>query len=60
VKVGDAYKTVFTCDNNREPKTAQATFDAVETDTVRFVIRESASSVYPNAAQLSELEVYAQ
>ncbi len=60
VKVGDAYKTVFTCDNNREPKTAQAAFDAVETDTVRFVIRESASPVYPNAAQLCELEVYAQ
>ena len=60
VKVGDAYKTVFTNDSNREPKTALAAFDAVETDTVRFVIRESASPAYPNAAQLSELEVYAQ
>ncbi len=60
VKSGDAFKTVHTSDANRTAQAANVTFAPVETDTVRFVIRKSANGAYPNAAQLSELEVYAQ
>ena len=60
VKSGSDYKTVFSTDANRESQAVNVTFAPVETDTVRFVFRKNANSVYPNAAQLSELEVYAQ
>ena len=60
VKAGAEYKTVFTADANSEPQAVNVTFDPVETDTVRFVFRKNANPAYPNAAQLSELEVYAQ
>ena len=60
VNKGNEYKTVFTTDANRESQAVNVTFDPVETDTVRFVFRKNANPVYPNAAQLSELEVYAQ
>ncbi|HNX34323.1 MAG TPA: HEAT repeat domain-containing protein [Kiritimatiellia bacterium] len=60
VKQGDAYKTVFTTDKNGTAQAANVTFAPVETDTVRFVFRANANPAYPNAAQLGELEVYAQ
>ena len=60
VKSGSDYKTVFSNDANRESQTVNVTFAPVETDTVRFVFRKNANPAYPNAAQLSELEVYAQ
>jgi hypothetical protein len=59
-KQGDAYKTVSAKDDSRESKTLNVTFSPVETDAIRFVIKKNANSAYPNAAQLSELEVYAQ
>ena len=60
VKVGNEYKTVFTAENNAESQAVNVTFAPVETDTVRFVFRKNANAAYPTAAQLSELEVYAQ
>ena len=60
VKKGAEYKTVFTTEANRESQAVNVTFDAVETDTVRFVFRKNANAAYPAAAQLGELEVYAQ
>lgn len=60
VKVGTAYKTVYTTENNRNSQAVNVTFAPVETDTVRFVFRKNANSAYPTAAQLSELEVYLQ
>ena len=60
VNKGTEYKTVFTTDKNREAQAVNITFEPVETDTVRFVFRKNANPTYPNAAQLSELEVYAQ
>jgi len=60
VKTGSDYKTVFATESNRESQAVNVTFAPVETDTVRFVFRKNANPVYPNAAQLSELEVYAQ
>lgn len=59
VKQGGDYKTVFTTDKNGTAQAANVTFAPVETDTVRVVFRKNASAAYPNAAQLSELEVYA-
>jgi len=60
VKTGAGYKTVFTTESNRESQAINVTFAPVETDTVRFVFRKNANPAYPNAAQLGELEVYAQ
>ncbi|MDR2849690.1 MAG: discoidin domain-containing protein, partial [Verrucomicrobiota bacterium] len=60
VKKGNDYVTVHTTDSNRESRAATVTFAPVETDAIRFVFRKNASAAYPNAAQLSELEVYAQ
>jgi len=44
---------------NKETRTWRGTFEPVLTDTFRLVIRASASVRYPNAAQLSEIELYA-
>jgi hypothetical protein len=60
VKSGDAYKTVFSTDSNRTAHAANITIAPIETDAVRFVFRKNSNTVYPNAAQLSEIEVYAQ
>jgi O-glycosyl hydrolase len=35
-----------------------AKFDPVTTDTFRLTIRASANPAYPNAAQISEIEIY--
>lgn len=59
VKQGDTFKTVFSKEDNRSAQPANVTFAPVVTDTVRFVIRKNANPAYPNAAQLSELEIYA-
>jgi hypothetical protein len=58
VKQGDAFKTVYSKADNRSAQAANITFAPVETDTLRFVIRKNANATYPNAAQLSELEIY--
>ena len=60
VKQGDAYKTVYSTEANRTTQAANVTFAPVVTDTVRFVFRKNVSPAYPHAAQLGELEVYAQ
>ncbi|MBP8800705.1 MAG: VCBS repeat-containing protein [Kiritimatiellae bacterium] len=60
VKKGDAYTTVYKTDKNRDGKSVNVTFDPVQTDIVRFVFSANANPAYPNAAQLSELEVYAE
>lgn len=59
VKQGGDFKTVYSADANRSAQAANVTFAPVQTDAVRFVIRKNANAAYPNAAQLSELEVYA-
>ena len=59
-KKGAEYVTVYKNESSREAHAVNVTFDAVETDTVRFVFRKNANAAYPTAAQLSELEVYAQ
>ena len=59
VRQGAAFKTVFSKEDNRSAQPVNVTFAPVLTDTVRFVFRKNANPMYPNAAQLSELEVYA-
>jgi hypothetical protein len=60
VKQGDKYVTIKESDNNAVSGVLNLTFDSVETDTVRFVFRKDANPAYPTAAQLGELEVYAE
>jgi ADP-ribosylglycohydrolase len=51
-------KTLFTVNDNQDARVYRAAFEPVKTDTVRLIIHSSAGSVYPNAAQISELELY--
>jgi len=51
-------QTLFTVNDNKNNRAYRATFDPVKTDTVRLVIHSSANTAYPNAAQISELELY--
>jgi len=52
-------KTLFTVKGNRQTQTYEATFPPVTTDTFRLTILASANPAFPNAAQLSEIELYA-
>jgi len=51
-------KVIFDVSNNKESRVYRAQIPGVRTDTVRVVIRASRSTVYPNAAQLSEIAIY--
>lgn len=46
-------------DHNQERSVFRARFDPVVTDTVRVEIESSANPKYPNAAQLSEIQLFA-
>ena len=51
-------KTLFTVNEYKDNRVYRAAFEPVVTDTVRLIIHSSANPVYPNAAQISELELY--
>jgi ADP-ribosylglycohydrolase len=51
-------KTLFSVSNYEDNRVYRATFEPVQTDTVRLIIHSSANPAYPNAAQISELEIY--
>jgi len=51
-------KTLFSVTNYQDNRVYRASFEPVQTDTVRLIIHSSANPVYPNAAQISELEIY--
>jgi len=57
-KVGDTYRRVGGSEANQEPRSFKAVFEPVTTDTIRLTIRASANPQFPNAAQISEIEVY--
>ncbi|MBO7655723.1 MAG: discoidin domain-containing protein, partial [Kiritimatiellae bacterium] len=59
VKKGDQYVTVRKDDDNGNNGVIEFILEPVETDTVRFVFKKNASDAYPNAAQLGEIEIYA-
>lgn len=58
-KVGAAYQKVGGIGDNRDTRCFKAEFAPVVTDTVRLFIQGGANSQCRNAAQISELEVYA-
>jgi hypothetical protein len=44
--------------DNHDPQVYRQKFEPVTTDTFRLTIRASANPAYPNAAQISEIELY--
>jgi hypothetical protein len=49
---------VFNVTDNKESQVYRAEIEPVTTDTFRFTVRASANPAYPNAAQISEIELY--
>jgi hypothetical protein len=55
---GSGLKEIARCVDNKDPRGFRADFQPVVTDTFRLVIEKSANPSYPNAAQISEIELY--
>lgn len=53
-----AMKEIVHSVGNKETRTFRAKFEPVVTDTFRLVIEKSANPAFPNAAQISEIEIY--
>jgi uncharacterized protein len=58
VRVNGQERPVFDVIDNREPQVFRSKIPPVTTDTFRLTIRASANPAYPNAAQISEIELY--
>ena len=58
VRVNGEERPVFDVTDNHEPQEYRAKLQPVTTDTFRLTIRRSANPAYPNAAQISEIELY--
>jgi DUF1680 family protein len=58
VKVNGRDKTLFRERDYSNPFHYRATFEPVTTDTFRLLIRASANSAFPTAAQISRIELY--
>ncbi len=58
MRVGGQELEVMHVTDNHESQIYRAQIKPVTTDTFRLTIRASANSTYPNAAQLSEIELY--
>ena len=52
------FREVLSVSDNQDRRCFRATLAPVVTDTFRLVMHASASTQYPNAAQISELELY--
>ena len=57
-RVNGKDKTIFHERDYGDPLRYRATFTPVVTDTFRLLIRASANPAYPNAAQISRIELY--
>lgn len=53
-----AWTRVFRCEDNRSPAPYAAAFPPVKAEAFRLVIEASANPKFPNAAQVSEIELY--
>lgn len=53
-------REVFRMKGNRQSRVFTAKFTPITTDRFRLTIQSSANPVYPNAAQVSEIEIYPQ
>lgn len=58
VRANGQDRQVFNVTANKESGVYKAKFDPITADSFRLVIRASASLIFPNAAQLSEIEIY--
>ncbi|RYG37729.1 hypothetical protein EON81_05745, partial [bacterium] len=58
VRVGGENRRVIDVTGNRQSRVYSAKFEPVTTDTFRLTIHSSANPAYPNAAQISEIEIY--
>ncbi|MGC8625720.1 MAG: hypothetical protein ACP5VQ_10725, partial [Phycisphaerae bacterium] len=58
VKVDGHDRVVFDVTNYQGWRKYTADIEPVKTDTFRLVIRDSASPLHPNAAQISQIELY--
>ncbi|MGC9942285.1 MAG: beta-L-arabinofuranosidase domain-containing protein [Verrucomicrobiota bacterium] len=58
VRVNSQECPVFNVTDNKESQVYRAEIEPVTTDTFRFTVRASANPAYPNAAQISEIELY--
>jgi hypothetical protein len=58
VRVDGQDHRIFDVAGNKESGVYSASFAPVTTDTFRLTIRASANPAYPNAAQISEIEIY--
>ena len=57
-RVNGQDQTVIDVKDNHEPQVYRAKIKPVKTDIFRLTIRASANPAYPNAAQISEIELY--
>jgi hypothetical protein len=58
VRVNGQERQVINVTGNQEPQFYRAKIAPVKTDSFRLTIRASANPAYPNAAQISEIELY--
>ncbi len=58
VETNRSLQPIFHVTNNDNPSAYSARFKPVVTDRFRLVIAESSSTRFPNAAQISEIEIY--
>ena len=58
VRIKGEERPVFDVTDNRETQVYRANIQPVMTDNFRLTIRASANPAYPNAAQISEIELY--
>ena len=58
VRFNGQERQVFNVTDNKESQVYQAKIKPVRTGSFRLVIRASANPAYPNAAQMSEIELY--
>lgn len=58
VRVHGQERQIFDVTDNKDARVYEAKFAAVTIDSFRLTIRASANPAYPNAAQISEIELY--
>jgi hypothetical protein len=58
VRINGQQREVFNVSNNRETQVYRARIAPVRTDCFRLTVRASANPAWPNAAQISEIELY--
>ena len=58
VQVNGQQRQVINVIDNHEPRVYRAKIEPVMIDSFRFTVRSSANPAFPNAPQVSEIELY--